>query len=69
MNFEFLDGPPFINGKMHHGHALVSSIKDTILRHKENQGYKIDFNFGFDEHGLPLEQAVEKELGESKLDL
>ena len=29
--YEFLDGPPFINGKMHHGHALVSSIKDTIL--------------------------------------
>ena len=37
MNFEFLDGPPFINGKMHHGHALVSSIKDTILRHKETK--------------------------------
>ena len=54
MNFEFLDGPPFINGKMHHGHALVSSIKDTILRHRENQGFKVDFNFGFDEHGLPL---------------
>tara|TARA_B100000768_G_C11284691_1_gene381461 strand:+ start:779 stop:3658 length:2880 start_codon:yes stop_codon:yes gene_type:complete len=69
MNYEFLDGPPFINGKMHHGHALVSSIKDTILRHKENQGYNIDFNFGFDEHGLPLEQAVEKELNQSKLDL
>ena len=65
--FDFLDGPPFINGNMHHGHALVSSIKDTNLRFKEKQGYDIDFNFGFDEHGLPLEQAVEKEIG--KLDL
>lgn len=62
-SFNFLDGPPFINGRMHHGHALVSSIKDTILRHKENQGYKIKFNYGFDCHGLPLEQAIEKELG------
>ena len=53
---------------MHHGHALVSSIKDTILRHKERQGYKIEYNFGFDEHGLPLEQAVEKEIGD-KMDL
>ena len=66
--YEFLDGPPFINGKMHHGHALVSSIKDTILRHKERQGYEIEYNFGFDEHGLPLEQAVEKEIGD-KMDL
>ena len=67
-SYNFLDGPPFINGKMHHGHALVSSIKDTILRHKERQGYMIEFNFGFDEHGLPLEQAVEKEIGD-KIDL
>tara|TARA_B110000908_G_scaffold166993_1_gene219123 strand:+ start:1404 stop:4286 length:2883 start_codon:yes stop_codon:yes gene_type:complete len=67
-SYNFLDGPPFINGMMHHGHALVSSIKDTILRHKEREGYDIEYNFGFDEHGIPLEQAVEKEIGD-KLDL
>ena len=61
--YTFLDGPPFINGKMHHGHALVSSIKDTILKHKQKAGHHIDYMFGFDEHGLPMEQAVEKIIG------
>jgi isoleucyl-tRNA synthetase len=58
----FLDGPPFINGSMHSGHVLVSYVKDTVIRYKSMNGYSIPRTIGYDCHGLPLEQAAEKEL-------
>ena len=61
--WEFLDGPPFINGTPHHGHLLVSSIKDTIARYMNQKGYSIKYQIGFDCHGLPLEQEAEKQVG------
>jgi isoleucyl-tRNA synthetase len=59
----FLDGPPFINGSPHHGHLLVSSIKDTVARYMSQKGFKIPYQIGFDCHGLPLEQKAEEIVG------
>lgn len=61
--WEFLDGPPFVNGTPHHGHLLVSSIKDTMARYMSQKGYAISYQIGFDCHGLPLEQEAEKTVG------
>jgi isoleucyl-tRNA synthetase len=61
--WHFLDGPPFVNGTPHHGHLLVSSIKDTMARYMIQKGYKITYQIGFDCHGLPLEQEAEKTVG------
>lgn len=61
--WEFLDGPPFVNGTPHHGHLLVSSIKDTMARYMGQKGYRISYQIGFDCHGLPLEQEAEKRVG------
>jgi len=61
--FKFLDGPPFCNGKVHSGHVLVSTIKDTMARYKSQQGYKINYQLGFDSHGLPIESEAEKTVG------
>lgn len=58
--WQFLDGPPFVNGTPHHGHLLVSSIKDTMARYMSQKGYQITYQIGFDCHGLPLEQEAEK---------
>ena len=61
--WEFLDGPPFCNGTPHHGHLLVSSIKDCVARYMSQKGYNISYQIGFDCHGLPLEQEAEKKTG------
>ena len=61
--WHFLDGPPFVNGNPHHGHLLVSSIKDTMARYMSQKGYQISYQIGFDCHGLPLEQEAEKKVG------
>jgi isoleucyl-tRNA synthetase len=61
--WEFLDGPPFVNGSPHYGHLLVSFIKDTIGRYMSQKGYSISYQIGFDCHGLPLEQEAEKQVG------
>ncbi|MCX6825364.1 MAG: class I tRNA ligase family protein [candidate division SR1 bacterium] len=57
------DGPPFASGTPHFGHGLTSSMKDAILRFKTMKGYKVNRDRGRDCHGLPVEKAVEKELG------
>ena len=41
--WKFLDGPPFVNGNPHHGHLLVSTIKDVLSRYHSNLGYKISY--------------------------
>ncbi|MGH9858007.1 MAG: class I tRNA ligase family protein, partial [Acidobacteriota bacterium] len=61
--FTFYDGPPYATGKPHYGHILQSSIKDTVLRYKTMQGYYAPRRVGWDCHGLPIENVVEKELG------
>ena len=60
--FVFYDGPPFATGLPHYGHILASTIKDVIPRFKTMQGYHVPRKWGWDCHGLPIENIVEKEL-------
>jgi len=62
-DFVFYDGPPFATGLPHHGHILASAIKDAIPRFKTMRGYRVRRRWGWDCHGLPLENIIEKELG------
>ncbi|MES2953716.1 MAG: class I tRNA ligase family protein [Patescibacteria group bacterium] len=61
--FVFYDGPPFATGLPHYGHLLAGTIKDVIPRFKTMQGYRVPRRWGWDCHGLPIENLVEKELG------
>lgn len=60
--FSFYDGPPFATGKPHYGHLLAGTIKDVIPRFKSMQGFKVERVWGWDTHGLPIENIVEQEL-------
>lgn len=62
-DFVFYDGPPFATGLPHYGHILASTIKDAIPRYKTMQGYHVERRWGWDCHGLPLENIIEKRLG------
>lgn len=61
--FVFYDGPPFATGLPHSGSLLSSVIKDVIPRYKTMRGYHVRRRWGWDTHGLPIENLVEKELG------
>lgn len=61
--FTFYDGPPFANGLPHYGHILASTIKDAIPRYRTMRGYRVPRKWGWDCHGLPVENLVERELG------
>ncbi|HEV8052837.1 MAG TPA: class I tRNA ligase family protein, partial [Parachlamydiaceae bacterium] len=58
--FSFYDGPPFATGLPHYGHFLAGTIKDVVLRYKTMKGYKVPRRFGWDCHGLPIENEIEK---------
>lgn len=59
----FYDGPPFLTGTPHHGHLLVSTVKDTMGRFHTMMGQRVERQWGWDCHGLPAEVYVEKALG------
>ncbi len=61
--FVFYDGPPFATGLPHFGHFIPSTIKDIIPRYRTMKGKKVERRFGWDCHGLPVENLIEKELG------
>jgi isoleucyl-tRNA synthetase len=61
--FVFYDGPPFATGLPHYGHIVASVIKDAIPRYFTMRGYYVPRTWGWDCHGLPIENIVEKELG------
>jgi isoleucyl-tRNA synthetase len=61
--FIFYDGPPFATGLPHYGHILAGTIKDVIPRYKTMRGFRVPRRWGWDCHGLPVENIVEKELG------
>jgi len=68
--FVFYDGPPFATGLPHFGHFVPGTIKDIIPRYKTMKGFHVDRRFGWDCHGLPVENLIEKELGlNSKTDI
>ncbi|MGL5977934.1 MAG: isoleucine--tRNA ligase [Erysipelotrichaceae bacterium] len=58
--FVLHDGPPYANGNIHIGHALNKILKDTIVRTKFMSGYQTPFIPGWDTHGLPIENAMQK---------
>jgi isoleucyl-tRNA synthetase len=60
--FTFYDGPPFATGLPHYGHLLQSAIKDAVPRYWTMQGYRVPRKWGWDCHGLPIENIIEKEL-------
>jgi len=60
--YVFYDGPPFATGLPHYGHILGSVVKDLIPRYKTMQGYRVRRRWGWDCHGLPIEQLIEKKL-------
>ncbi len=61
--FTFYDGPPFATGTPHYGHILASAIKDVVPRYKTMRGFRVPRRWGWDCHGLPIENIVEKDLG------
>ena len=62
-SYVFYDGPPFITGMPHHGTLLSSIVKDAVPRYWTMQGYRVERRWGWDCHGLPAENFVEKQLG------
>jgi len=61
--FTLHDGPPYANGHTHIGHALNKILKDIIVKYHYFNGKSVRFTPGWDCHGLPIEQQVEKKLG------
>jgi isoleucyl-tRNA synthetase len=61
------DGPPYANGHIHMGHALNKVLKDLLVRYKTMSGFDVPYIPGWDCHGLPIEQAVLKKIGRSKM--
>ncbi|MFA5791938.1 MAG: class I tRNA ligase family protein [Candidatus Paceibacterota bacterium] len=60
--YVFYDGPPFATGVPHYGHILGSTAKDVIGRYQTMRGFSVPRRWGWDCHGLPIENIVEKEL-------
>lgn len=61
--YTFYDGPPFATGTPHYGHLVGSTMKDIVPRFWTMKGYHVERVWGWDCHGLPIENIVEKELG------
>ncbi|KKQ61616.1 MAG: Isoleucine-tRNA ligase, partial [Parcubacteria group bacterium GW2011_GWC1_38_22] len=61
--YTFYDGPPFATGTPHYGHIVASAMKDVVPRYWTMRGFHVDRKWGWDCHGLPIENIVEKELG------
>ena len=58
--FVLHDGPPYANGKIHIGHAVNKILKDMVVKARQLDGYDAIYVPGWDCHGLPIENAIEK---------
>ncbi|TDO21628.1 isoleucine--tRNA ligase [Pedobacter duraquae] len=67
--FTFYEGPPSANGMPGIHHVMARAIKDIFCRYKTLKGYQVKRKGGWDTHGLPIELAVEKKLGITKIDI
>jgi len=65
-SYNLHDGPPYANGHIHIGHALNKILKDIIVKFNYFQGKNVRYVPGWDCHGLPIEQQVEKKIGREK---
>ncbi|MDD5031985.1 MAG: class I tRNA ligase family protein [Patescibacteria group bacterium] len=61
-DYIFYDGPPFATGTPHYGHIVASLMKDIVPRYWTMKGYRVERKWGWDCHGLPIENIVEKEM-------
>ena len=61
--YVFYDGPPFATGLPHYGHLLASTAKDVVPRYWTMKGYRVERTWGWDCHGVPIENMIEGELG------
>ena len=69
-SFSFYDGPPFATGMPHHGTLMAGTVKDVIPRYQTMKGNSVRRVWGWDCHGLPIENLIEKKLGlQSKKDI
>jgi isoleucyl-tRNA synthetase len=64
----FYDGPPFATGLPHHGHLVASTLKDIVPRFFTMKGRYVSRRWGWDTHGLPIEQQIDKKFGMSAND-
>lgn len=62
-SYVFFDGPPFATGLPHYGHIVASTMKDIVPRYWTMKGKRVERKWGWDCHGLPIENIAEKELG------
>ena len=62
-SYVFYDGPPFATGTPHYGHIVASTMKDIIPRYWTMKGKRVERKWGWDCHGLPIENIAEKEMG------
>ncbi len=62
-SFVFNDGPPFATGLPHYGHLLAGTIKDIVPRYWTMKGFRVERRFGWDCHGLPIENIIQDQLG------
>lgn len=60
--YAFYDGPPFATGLPHYGHIVAGLMKDVVPRYFTMKGYRVERRWGWDCHGLPIENIIEKEL-------
>jgi isoleucyl-tRNA synthetase len=67
-NYIFYDGPPFATGLPHHGHIVASTLKDVVPRYFTMKGFYVERRFGWDCHGLPIEQEIDKKFQMSASD-
>ncbi len=68
-SFILHDGPPYANGNIHYGHILNKLLKDLVVKYKSMAGFRTPYIPGWDTHGLPIELAVDRELGKKKRDM
>src|SRR6266496_5518824 len=67
--FVLHDGPPYANADIHIGHALNKILKDIVVKSKTMAGFDAPYIPGWDCHGLPIEHAVDKQLGSKKKEM
>jgi len=60
--FTFYDGPPFATGLPHYGHFIPSTLKDIVPRYWTMRGFHVERRWGWDCHGLPIEQEIDKKF-------
>ncbi len=60
--FNFYDGPPFATGLPHYGHLLASTLKDVVPRYWTMRGFHVERRWGWDCHGVPIEQEIDKKF-------